>query len=542
MTAVTSALIAAVFLACPAVATKEGPSPVPRPPGRSTRVLFGSCNRAQWSQPLWKHVLARSPDAWIWAGDNVYGDRTEGIDWSTGKIRAHPATEERLGRLYAAQLAHPGYAQLLRSNATILATWDDHDYGLNDGDRTFHLRRASQRRFLDFVREPALSARRLRDGVYASRILPGPPVPIGEGAPAQSAEAAGQRRQSTKRHAQRATRSGVLVVLLDNRFNKDPYDVGPGGDMLGEAQWRWPERTLRASRARAHLIVSGLQVLPFKRVGEGWGRFPASRARLLALLHRLRVPAPILISGDVHMAELHAARCAPEPREVAPADSAPAHWLRLWPSMRLARHRLPSRSSTVFEVTSSGMTHSWASNALPNLHAGPVADGLNAFLMHSGMAFMPWRYRQRADTGRAGSFGPGYFLGRNFGQVDFAWDAPGGPEARVSIVDEYGRAAMTRVWRLSDLDLTAHVLDGSGITGASKPFDGSGEDGKEFEWVCRPHGGGAVSPSDAEMVAGFALWLLCMGLFGIFLIISVLVAIAPASVTVSLARRIDTDM
>jgi alkaline phosphatase D len=96
---------------------------VERAPGASTRILFGSCNRVEYPQPLWPHVLARAPDAWVWAGDNVYGD-TVTPDWTRpGGLRTEPATAERLRALYAAQKAVPGYAALLRSNATILGTW-----------------------------------------------------------------------------------------------------------------------------------------------------------------------------------------------------------------------------------------------------------------------------------------------------------------------------------------------------------------------------------------------------------------------------------
>jgi alkaline phosphatase D len=72
------------------------------------------------------------------------------------------------------------------------------------------------------------------------------------------------------------------------------------GDLLGsEEQWRWLESELTNSSASAHLIVSSVQVLTSSPIFESWGHFPASRARLLALLERARPAGALLLSGDV---------------------------------------------------------------------------------------------------------------------------------------------------------------------------------------------------------------------------------------------------
>ena len=39
--------------------------------------------------------------------------------------------------------------------------WDDHDYGVNDGDLTFKLKHDTREIFLDFLKEPIDSPRRL---------------------------------------------------------------------------------------------------------------------------------------------------------------------------------------------------------------------------------------------------------------------------------------------------------------------------------------------------------------------------------------------
>ena len=95
----------------------------------TSRLVFGSCSKTNLPQPLWPYVRARDPQAWIWAGDAVYGDRM---------VRALPLTFEAMGpqylrAAYARQNVIPEYALLRKEVPYFLGTWDDHDFGLNDG-------------------------------------------------------------------------------------------------------------------------------------------------------------------------------------------------------------------------------------------------------------------------------------------------------------------------------------------------------------------------------------------------------------------------
>ena len=220
-----------------------------------TRVAFGSCNRHDLPQPLWEPIVAWRPQLWIWLGDNVYGD-TEDMTVLAEKWRA--------------QKEQPGYARL-RTAARVLGTWDDHDYGVNNGDRLYPKRAESQALLLDFLDEPAASPRRMREGVYASETF-GPP---------------GRR---------------VMVILLDVRYHRE----APGAEatILGEAQWTWLEHALATSDAQVHLIASGTQILPAEHRYEKWADYPRDRARLLDLLRRLRPPGVVFLSGDRHIGEI----------------------------------------------------------------------------------------------------------------------------------------------------------------------------------------------------------------------------------------------
>ena len=91
---------------------------------------------------------------------------------------------------YARLAAMPGY-QAAQVACPILATWDDHDYGVDDGGGEYPKKVESQQVFLDFFGDPEDSPRRKRQGVYDAEVF-GPP---------------GKR---------------VQVILLDTRYFRSP--------------------------------------------------------------------------------------------------------------------------------------------------------------------------------------------------------------------------------------------------------------------------------------------------------------------------------
>ncbi|WBA43780.1 alkaline phosphatase D family protein [Hymenobacter canadensis] len=282
-------------------------------------IAFGSCNRHTLPQPLWNDIAAQKPDVWVWLGDNIYGDSDD------------PAV---LKAKYDAQLNQPDYAQFRRQVPAIIGTWDDHDYGRNDGDKTYPFKAQNQQLALDFLQEPPDSPRRRQEGIYAAYTY-----------------AVGGKK--------------VKVILLDDRYFQDTlyrnanqvYQPNPTGDVLGEAQWAWLAQQLRASDADAHIIGCGIQFLPQQHRFEKWANFPAARQRLLALLTETHPKGVLLISGDRHIGEM-------------------------------SRLAVPGLAAPVLEVTSSGLTHPATNNTgEPNdLRVGPLVNQ-----KHYGL----FRFRQK---------------------------------------------------------------------------------------------------------------------------------------------------
>lgn len=239
------------------------------------RLLFGSCAKQDQPQPIWDAIIEAEPQRFVLLGDNIYGD-SENMDVLREK--------------YALLGAQPGFKKL-RETCPVLATWDDHDYGKNDGGAEYTMRRESQQVFLDFFGAAPDDVRRKRDGVYSATIL-GPP---------------GKRMQ---------------IVLLDARFFRSPLkkttqkaEPGEGfrgiyaentdadATVLGAEQWKWLEAEL-AKPAELRLIGSGVQFVAHENGWETWGNFPKERERMLKLLRDKRVNGVVFLSGDRHLAEI----------------------------------------------------------------------------------------------------------------------------------------------------------------------------------------------------------------------------------------------
>ena len=254
--------------------------------------------------------------------------------WLGDNIYADTEDMDKMEDLYRNQKFAPEYGSF-REGRPVIGVWDDHDYGVNDGGKEYPRKDESKVLMLDFLDVPAGDPVRSRPGAYQ----------------AYSFGPAGQR---------------VKVILLDTRYfrdllQKDPsgerrYLVNPTGDVLGEAQWIWLENELRDTLADLILLGSSIQVIPEEQIFEKWGNFPVARQRLLELIVRTRPRRLLLLSGDRHMAEL-------------------------------SRMELEGLPYPLYELTSSGLTHSYEKAAEPNRYRVGELSGQRNF----GLLRIDWR-------------------------------------------------------------------------------------------------------------------------------------------------------
>jgi len=243
--------------------------------GPLERFAFGACARQDRPQPIWDAVVEARPQLFAMIGDNIYADTEDmAVMWQKYQLLA----------------AQPGF-QKLKATCPVIATWDDHDFGVNDGGAEYPKKRESQQLFLDFFGVPKSSPRRQQEGVYHAE-MHGP---------------VGRRTQ---------------VILLDTRYFRTPLkrgfvqgelgegrrgifspDPSPNATILGEAQWRWLEAQLRLP-AELRIIASSVQVVPEENGWEYWANFPTDRARLFRLIRKTRANGVVFISGDRHLAEM----------------------------------------------------------------------------------------------------------------------------------------------------------------------------------------------------------------------------------------------
>jgi len=231
-------------------------------------IAFGSCNKHDLVNVLWDDVLDAEPDIWIWGGDNIYADTDD-----MKKLRGE----------YSAQNQVREYQKLIK-RVPIIGTWDDHDYGLNDGGVEFKAKKESQQEFLNFMGVSEDSPRRFREGVYAS-------------------------------HDYNLGFGMVKVIVLDTRYFRTaltldtetskrtkPNTYGEG-TILGDVQWKWLEDELNNSKANFNVIVSSIQVLSNQHGFECWGNFPHEVDKLKGIILSSGAQGVLVLSGDRHISE-----------------------------------------------------------------------------------------------------------------------------------------------------------------------------------------------------------------------------------------------
>ncbi|KUO69521.1 MAG: alkaline phosphatase [Lutibacter sp. BRH_c52] len=232
-------------------------------------IAFGSCNNQTLSNPFWTEIKKNKPNVWIWGGDVIYTDTYD---------MAYMAENYRI------QKNNADYADFTKK-VDVLGTWDDHDYGLNDGGTEYSKKEEAQQLFLDFLDVPKNDVRRKQNGVYFAKDY--------------------KVNNKTIKIILLDTRYFRSALTADNETNKrfKPNEYGEG-TMLGETQWEWLENELQNSKATYNIIVSSIQFLSDDHGFEAWGNMPHEADKLVNLLKLSRAKNAIILSGDRHISEV----------------------------------------------------------------------------------------------------------------------------------------------------------------------------------------------------------------------------------------------
>ncbi len=227
-------------------------TPPPQDAPTVTRLAIGSCAReAEGSRSVWRRMAAEDPDAVVLLGDTPYIDSTD-------------LAVQR--RRYAEFAAVSELAELLRERP-LYATWDDHDFGLNDTDGRLEGKDNARQAFVEYRVNPSYGDG--REGIYTKFRL-----------------------------------GGVEVFLLDTRYfaGTERSPIADGPTALGRGQWEWLQDGLRASTAPFKVLASGMiwnyAVRPGKP--DHWDSYVEEKEALFRWLGTERISGVVLMGGDVH--------------------------------------------------------------------------------------------------------------------------------------------------------------------------------------------------------------------------------------------------
>lgn len=203
-----------------------------------------------------EQIHEKRPDMMIWLGDNTYYREA---DWGTKTGMIYRNTNTRsLTEL-----------QPLLASTHHYATWDDHDYGPNDHNRTFVNKTLSLDVFQMFW------------GNQLYGFLD-------------------EECAVTK-----WTWGDVDFYLLDNRWFRSANGLEEGDKpYFGKKQIDWLIENLKASRASFKIIGTGGQVLNPAKKYENYANYEEERAYFLKRLDEENIYGVMFLSGDRHHTEL----------------------------------------------------------------------------------------------------------------------------------------------------------------------------------------------------------------------------------------------
>ena len=230
---------------------------------------LGSCLDQSLEQEIWPAIKDEKLDGFIFLGDNVYGDQPNG---KLHKMKnAYRIQKNRLPKW-------------LMQDKEILAIWDDHDFGLNDGGKDYPHKEEAQKMFLNFWEIAENDPRNFREGLYFKK-------------------------------ERNIDGTVIEIIALDTRYfrsklkgKKNAYEPNknPQATILGNKQWDWFESSIANSSARVIIVLSSIQVLATDHSYEKWANFPLERSKLIRILSEAALDKTVIVvTGDRHRSGIY---------------------------------------------------------------------------------------------------------------------------------------------------------------------------------------------------------------------------------------------
>ena len=201
-------------------------------------------------------ITKAQPDLMLWLGDNTYYREA---DWGTKTGMIYRNTHTR---------SIPELQPLLASTHHY-ATWDDHDYGPNDHNRTFSRKNQALETFQMFWANPTYGFLDKECAVT------------------------------------KWTWGDVDFYMLDDRWFRSANHLNGGNEVyFGKEQIDWLIENMKASRSNYKIIGTGGQILNPAKKYENYANYEKEREYLLKRLAKENIWGVFFLSGDRHHTEL----------------------------------------------------------------------------------------------------------------------------------------------------------------------------------------------------------------------------------------------
>lgn len=205
---------------------------------------------------IFESILEKQPEFMVWMGDNTY---LREVDWNSMAGILHRNTHTR---------SLPELQPLLGS-VHHYATWDDHDYGPNNSDRSYWMKEATLEAFKLFWANPSYGP----GGGVSGTFFWG----------------------------------DIQFFMMDNRYFRTPNNlITEKKEMFGEQQLQWLIDALSVSQAPFKFIVTGGQVLNpvIASWTENFAKYPEEQKKLFDSIKENDIKGVFFLTGDRHMVEL----------------------------------------------------------------------------------------------------------------------------------------------------------------------------------------------------------------------------------------------
>jgi len=267
----------------------------PPPDGHPCRLTIAAGSGASdWRETrprIWKAIAEAHPDLFIALGDTPYADglleraqrtwlaaRRRAPSAATGALLDGATAAFRRRATWAMPLAYEyirssdGFAAMSRHTAWV-ATWDDHETGINDSDRTNPVLDIARHTFEAYTPNPSFGLPGAGGVFWIQRY------------------------------------GDVEIYLLDDESFRTPTAEArrdpEHATILGAAQLHWLIDHLTRSQATFKILACGSPFNDSPRKSDAWATYPRERARLVAAIAEHHVGGVVLLSGDIHRMEVY---------------------------------------------------------------------------------------------------------------------------------------------------------------------------------------------------------------------------------------------